>query len=320
LSENIDEVRRLIGLGVNVNAPDDASDPTYSLSSAVEMLSIDLVKILINAQADVNRSSTFNGSSISPLGKVMEVLVESKRDPDSLADGMTIVKILIDAGANMDSYDDYFGFESTPLQAAASEGRTDLVKLLLYEGADVNALPNVRDGKTALQAAAGLSPLTGKPTLPEERLRIVRRLLADGADINAPPSYSGGMTALQAAAQSCNMVLVRLLLNKGANVNSEPAYKYGMTALQAGAVAQNLEIIQILLDAGANVNGATSHRWGVTALQAAVRNMNTDEGLAIVRLLLSAGADIDSTARSDPNTEAGRERFELAVASHRTPL
>ena len=111
---------------------------------------------------------------------------------------MRIIKILINAGANIDVIEDSnYYFDGTCLQAAAFGEDKELVKLLIHMGANVNALPNVRCGMTALQAAAGPASYDKSyPSLPEVRHRIVRHLLAAGADINAPPSYSGGMTAL----------------------------------------------------------------------------------------------------------------------------
>jgi len=92
--------------------------------------------------------------------------------------------------------------ESTPLIAAAHEGRSDVVRFLLDQGADVNA---VSGGWNALVAAAH-----------QGHVKTVGLLLDRGADVNAAPD---GRSALAAAAHQGQLDVVKLLVERGANVN-----------------------------------------------------------------------------------------------------
>ena len=79
------------------------------------------------------------------------------------------------------------------------------MKLLIDNGADVNAPAAKRGGATALQFAAikGFIP-------------IARQLLQLGADVNAPASIVYGRTVLEGAAEHGRLDMVALLLAAGA--------------------------------------------------------------------------------------------------------
>jgi len=62
-----------------------------------------------------------------------------------------LVQALLDKGANVDAYADFFTVQFTALNLAAGSGRLDMVKLLLAKGADVN---RERGGYSALHSAA----------------------------------------------------------------------------------------------------------------------------------------------------------------------
>jgi ankyrin repeat protein len=90
------------------------------------------------------------------------------------------------------------------LQAASHGGNTKIFRLLLENGANVNA-PGGRFG-SALQVAS----IHG-------RVEFVQYLLQHGADVNAAGGRYG--SALQAASLEGNMEIFRLLLQYGADVN-----------------------------------------------------------------------------------------------------
>ena len=168
-----------------------------------------------------------------------------------------VLKLLVGQGANVNA----LGIDSlgkTPLQAASEGGNETIVGLLLEKGADVNAQPGSDNGSTALQAASG----GGHET-------IVRLLLEKGADVNAPASSSNGRTALQAASEAGHETIVRLLLEKGAGVNVPAGHYHGRTALQAASEAGQETIVRLLLEKGADVNAEAGYNNGKTALQAA---------------------------------------------------
>jgi ankyrin repeat protein len=112
------------------------------------------------------------------------------------------VKLLIANGADINARDEW---SSTPLsRVAGCRGQADLVKLLIDRGAD----PKARDdnGWTVLECAAAFGNTEG-----------VRLLLAQGVDVNAQDKE--GSTPLFKAALDGAGDIVRLLIEKGAKVN-----------------------------------------------------------------------------------------------------
>ena len=143
-----------------------------------------------------------------------------------------------------------------PLLTKAYEGNNDEVKLLLIQGADVNARNNNEVTALMLASQAG-------------HLDVVRTLLAKGADVNSKASK--GKTALIQAAQEGHVAIVRLLLAQGANINEKKSD--GATALMQAVLKGHLEVVQVLLDQGAGIKMARND--GETALTLASRAKNS---------------------------------------------
>ncbi|KAL1650470.1 hypothetical protein SLS61_005934 [Didymella pomorum] len=112
--------------------------------------------------------------------------------------------------------------EWTPLQSAAGQGNLRIVKELLRAGADVNALPTRRHGRTALQAASEA-----------DQLEIVRLLLEWEAEVNALPSMYDGRTAIEAAAHGGHIALVSMLLKHGADISGKHNEAYRRSVYRA---------------------------------------------------------------------------------------
>ena len=87
---------------------------------------------------------------------------------------LDVVKQHLEAGTNINERDPFGG--SSPLISASLFGQTDIVKVLLDEGADVNFQNN--DGSTALHVAAFFC-----------RPEIVKILLDKGADKSVRNNY-----------------------------------------------------------------------------------------------------------------------------------
>ncbi len=100
-----------------------------------------------------------------------------------ISDNMDVVKQHIAAGSNINEKDPFGG--SSPLISAALFGKTDMVKVLLDAGADINFQNN--DGSTALNTAAFFC-----------RPEIVKILLAKSADKTIKNKY--GATPYQSVA------------------------------------------------------------------------------------------------------------------------
>jgi len=106
------------------------------------------------------------------------------------------MRLLHFAGANINSRSN----GGLPLFIAAGEGRSDVVRYLLAEGADVNAREQL--GDTALTEAAYYG-----------HVALVKELLAHGADVNA---LGNDGTALDIAVNRNNSVVADLLKHHGA--------------------------------------------------------------------------------------------------------
>jgi len=120
-------------------------------------------------------------------------------------------------------------FRGTPLMAAAAEGLTDIVTVLLSGGARVNDVDP--RGWTALHCAA------------EEGYETICRLLLDsGADPNVRTAQSG--TALMVATLKGHAGVVKLLLERGADASVRDSS--GKSALDLARKYGRSDVISIL--------------------------------------------------------------------------
>jgi ankyrin repeat protein len=211
-----------------------------------------------------------------------------------------IVRVMSDASGNAAIADG-----STPLHQAVRANDLKTVDALIKRGADVKAV--TRYGVTPMQVAA----LNGNAI-------ILRRLLDAGADVNT--ATPGGETALMTAARTGKADAVMLLLDRGAHVNAKDAVR-SQTALMWAVTENHSDIVKLLVARGADVkaqttintpkgeyvparaggasgNGIIRQRalptkdGGMSPLLFAVRDGN----VAMTRLLLELGADINQTS------------------------
>ena len=163
--------------------------------------SIDAMKLLLKAGADVNAKNAFDATALmwcidQPdmvrllLTKGADLNARSKmgRTPLLLAasygGNSEVVKLLLARGANVMARDD---FEITPLIAATQANDLATVKLLLEQGADIKGV-DIHSKEMAERvltgpASAGFTPLMFAAA--EGNVEVVRLLLARGADVNA---------------------------------------------------------------------------------------------------------------------------------------
>lgn len=147
------------------------------------------------------------------------------------------IKLLLENGADVNAKDDK-GW--TPLMMASRHSNTssniETVNLLLQNGADVNAKQNT--GWTPLMLASRYSNT-------DSNIQTVKLLLQNGADVNL--KNNDGWTPLKLASKNSNTETVKLLLENDANVNLKN--NNGNTALM---LAKNLEILKLLLEYNAD--------------------------------------------------------------------
>lgn len=176
-----DIARLLLARGANVNARDDAS--TTALEGAVGRGRVSMVALLLAAKADPNVVNTYMQSALSNA---------------AAAGNLELTEMLLKAGAKPELQ----GLVLTPMMFAAFAGNSDLVRLLVRYGADVNYAAK-ESGQSALTSAI----VAGKP-------EIVRLLIELKANVNQ--KMPDGDTPLKAARNGDQDDVVAMLLAAGA--------------------------------------------------------------------------------------------------------
>jgi len=123
--------------------------------------------------------------------------------------------------------------------------------------------------------------------------RAIQALLKEGIDINA--TDKGGLTALMIAilAEDADPATVEFLIARGADVNVRDRAQR-LTALHFAARDQKLAIVRVLLAHGAEVD--PQDIFGDTPLWRCV--MNSSRNIEIVKELLAKGADPNKKNKS----------------------
>jgi ankyrin repeat protein len=160
---------------------------------------------------------------------------------------------------------------TSPLLEAVRNGRTDTVRALIKQRADVNAAEP--DGTTALHLA-----------IRDHNTAIAEALIRAGANVKAANRY--GITALGLAANNGDAPMLATLLKAGADANT--AMPDGETVLMTAAKTGKVDAIKMLLTNGAKVD-TTEPTAGQTALMWAAAENNTEA----VKVLIEAGADVN---------------------------
>ena len=192
--------------------------------------------------------------------------------------------------------------DSTPLHHAAGFGDLETMKLLLDNGADVNAKNRLEgtplhwavrsDEKTRLllEHGAEINSKTQNGSTPlylasrrRDSHSVLRLLLDRGADPNI--ATMNGRTPLMAAARDGDVPAMKLLLAK--NADATALSSSGAGTLMDAARSRNLNAVHLLLEKGADVKARTKRNQ--TALAMAAQQGAED----IVEVLLEQGAEPD---------------------------
>ena len=186
---------------------------------------------------------------------------------------LDVVKMLIKNDADVNAVQKEN--EDTALHIVCRHGHVDVLKFLIQNGADVNAV-NKSENAPLFYAALG------------NYAEAAKVLLQNGADVNA--GGLNGWTALHVAAKfdGCADV-AKVLIQNGADVNAVDEFEGAMPHHLASEVGHH-DILKLLLHNGADVNAVDSEEH--TALQRAARYCRS----RCVLELLCFGAEINESA------------------------
>jgi uncharacterized protein len=187
-------------------------------------------------------------------------------------------------------------FTDAPVADAAMRRDGAKVKLLLKQGADVNAAQG--DGMTALHWAATHGDADQ-----------ARMLVYAGARVDAM-TRNGNYTPLHLAAKNGNAAVVKALLEAGASANAKTT-SGGATPLHFAAAQGSVDVINALVDKGAAVD-ARDGAWDETPLMWAAAYNRVDA----LQILIKRGADVALTSKVEDIV--ARERAERAALTLRT--
>ncbi len=224
---DVECLRLLLDRGADVNAT-NAAGATALLRAAYDF---EKVRLLVERRAEVNARSAFGNTALMLAARP--------------ADSRRAVEFLLSHGADAKATNQ---FGSTALMAAAAGGDERAVRLLIKNGADVNAQTTADEpgfifggARTALMWAAYRGDMA-----------ILKVLIAAGADVNAV----GGLgTALSQAAWADRTAAARALIEAGARVDlAGPKDGYTPLHWAASSEGRDNRLVKLFLDHGADAN------------------------------------------------------------------
>jgi ankyrin repeat protein len=242
--------------------------------------------------ADVSADELDAKKDLAYRSRSMTELMIAARDGE-LRTAASLIRV--GAEINARSKKNLWEWDRTALMYAAEGGHTPIVRALIAAGADCTArdrrVSGEGGGKTALHYAAAGGH--------KETLGVI-------LDASPHPDHrdDDGATPLMLASEGAHSSSVELLLARGADVNAQntlwgTALTYAVSALGSAPLKEIKRTISLLLRAGANPN-VVPKDYGTALMNAA-----SSGSLAVVRMLVEAGADVNT---QDPSGDSALMR------------
>lgn len=296
----------LIGRGANFKVP-FKHGPDFGFGNQESPLhvaakegNVEIIKLLIDKGADLNAKGLkyqtplhmacpkdevdimFSGPHGGLLKDLMEDIVgnganqEAEKDRKKPTKGTSVeaMKLLIDSGADLEAkcllkFSEY-GYNSyqTALHIVSEDGHPEFVKLLIDNGANVNARDmDESNGRTPLHDACD-----------KGHVDVVKILLDHGASLEAKDPME--CTALHCATASNSLELVKLLLDRGANVEAKMGKEHKEhTPILAAYFLQQGPVLLYLLNW--HLENKIPLPPQMAQLEAALNNMKDGDTIAI---------------------------------------
>ncbi|KIW86131.1 hypothetical protein Z517_01525 [Fonsecaea pedrosoi CBS 271.37] len=203
--------------------------PLTPLQRACDLGSLDLVRILLKAGADIQSAGSNPESplifAIRSLGYKFDVLYDDDGDLENVIIGL--VQLLLDKDADVNS-----GSDASPLLEATRICLPRLVEILLSAGADPNFAYSDNGSTPLFEAVQSEGPVSNVIT-------IVRHLLGARANVHAMIQYEDkAFNLLNLALNHSSVDLIQLLLEADAPCTEENL----LAAIERG----ELQIIKLL--------------------------------------------------------------------------
>ena len=312
--ENSDEniIKYLVENGANINYEifyENEESKRTILYDAVLSLNLKLVEYFLDKGASIENAgksdiygniitaaagSKFNNSNDkSPVD--LEALEKSAENSAKI---MQTIISKVDKKLINDSLEG-----KTPLIIAVGNSYIDTAKILIENGANINAVDiegwsalsyavnngDIEIAKLLLENKAKIKDellIAIKSPIVESSINIMKLLIDNKANINY--TDENGFNPLNIAIESGDMELTKFLITNGANVNS--LMQDGVSLIGYAIAQNNMDLLQILIENGANVNYTNGDSWADTPLKTASR-LGLDN---VVRILLTRNVDINA--------------------------